>query len=299
MTTLRLLVACPRCKQQFDASGRPVGSRFHCTCGELLAVPAPQAQDAAVVRCSSCGAPRQGRSSHCVFCSADFTLHERDLDTLCPRCMTRISRKARFCHSCATPLAVQGRAGEGTDFPCPCCGEERKLASRRIDGRSFAALECGSCGGLFIGNEAFRHLAEEARREQVSHREHRDGASGPPRYLATAPPPQEGAFYRMCPQCRKMMVRQNYGRSSGVIIDLCKAHGAWFDVQELDRILAWIRAGGLTAEHERRAQELNVAERERRLRDQRDVEMYFPETRATARGRLFTGLFEVAASLFD
>ena len=51
-------------------------------------------------------------------------------------------------------------------------------------------------------------------------------------------------MYRKCPDCTNIMNRQNYGRRSGVIIDLCPEHGLWFDHAELDAILEWIRAGG-------------------------------------------------------
>jgi Zn-finger nucleic acid-binding protein len=41
------------------------------------------------------------------------------------------------------------------------------------------------------------------------------------------------------------MHRRNYGRRSGVLIDLCGEHGVWFDMKELDRIIHWVKAGGL------------------------------------------------------
>ena len=41
------------------------------------------------------------------------------------------------------------------------------------------------------------------------------------------------------------MNRANFARCSGVIIDLCKQHGVWFDRNELSRIVEFIRAGGL------------------------------------------------------
>ena len=30
-----------------------------------------------------------------------------------------------------------------------------------------------------------------------------------------------------------------------MIIDVCREHGVWFDPDELPRILAWVRSGGL------------------------------------------------------
>jgi Zn-finger nucleic acid-binding protein len=61
-----------------------------------------------------------------------------------------------------------------------------------------------------------------------------------------------------------MMYRRNYGRRSGVIIDICKKHGAWFDADELPRILSWIRSGGLAQTNEARAAD---AAREARVKE--------------------------------
>ncbi len=130
---LRPLVACDRCARQFDVSGHDPGELFHCLCGRRLTVPTARPRDAAVVRCSACGGPRQGGAAACGFCGADFTLHERDLHTLCPSCMTRVSDRARYCHHCATLLAPQP-LGEVTARSCPACGEAAvadQPASRR------------------------------------------------------------------------------------------------------------------------------------------------------------------------
>jgi Zn-finger nucleic acid-binding protein len=51
------------------------------------------------------------------------------------------------------------------------------------------------------------------------------------------------------------MARRNYGRRSGIIVDMCKDDGLWFDAGELERILAWIRDGGLAEAKRRNAQE--------------------------------------------
>ena len=37
------------------------------------------------------------------------------------------------------------------------------------------------------------------------------------------------------------------GGASGVILDVCRSHGLWFDANELSQLLAWVRCGGLTA----------------------------------------------------
>jgi len=51
-------------------------------------------------------------------------------------------------------------------------------------------------------------------------------------------------LYRPCPVCGKLMHRLNFGRKSGIILDSCRPHGLWFDANELDAVVRWIRAGG-------------------------------------------------------
>jgi Zn-finger nucleic acid-binding protein len=62
------------------------------------------------------------------------------------------------------------------------------------------------------------------------------------------------------------MNRRNYGRRSGVIVDVCTEHGVWFDFGELSRILAWIRDGGLA--HAQQQELANAKEQSRRATTQ-------------------------------
>ncbi len=259
---LRHLVACDHCERQYDASRRRAGDRFHCRCGEMITVPAPVGHDAAVVRCSACGGVRLDREPACRYCGADFTLHERDLHTLCPECAARISDRARFCHHCATPIAPQEMAGEATQYACPACGEDRPLHSRALGDPRVSVMECGSCGGLWLDNVVFELLEERFRGSAVSattfaHEKYRGRGDGERDRAAP--------FYRKCPLCDTLMHRRNYGRRSGVLVDTCKAHGIWFDLGELDTVLRWVRAGGLdraekwakqTREHDAKAARL-------------------------------------------
>jgi Zn-finger nucleic acid-binding protein len=75
---------------------------------------------------------------------------------------------------------------------------------------------------------------------------------------------KQGQFYRPCLECGQLMQRKNYDEKSGVLIDLCAAHGVWFDNDELASILRWVRQGRsrLAKEH---ADELRK-ERQRRAR---------------------------------
>lgn len=254
---MRILVACPECARQFDASGRPAGGRFRCSCGATLTVPAARGHDAAVIRCSACGAPRQEGAAACGYCGADFTLHERDLHTICPACMARVSDRGRYCHHCATPLLPQP-IGPPTRHPCPVCGEEALLTDRGLADEALPVLECQRCAGLWLRRETFEVLRERALRESRP-------VVGGARPRANAPRPQGGALYRPCPECRALMHRRNYGRRSGVIVDSCAAHGLWFDASELDRLLAWVRGGGEADAARRQVEEVSQIERQSRL----------------------------------
>ena len=262
---MRHLIACPTCQRQYDATGRAPGSRMHCACGQVLHVREPESCAAAVVRCSACGGPRSGPGPECEFCGAGYTLAELDLNTVCPSCMTRVSDGARFCHSCGTPIVPEDDAGQTSEHSCPACGDGHRLRSRRIGRERLSMLECERCAGLWLGTEVFRHLERAAAEQSL------------PEALATAAAPAAAAAaaavaYRPCVVCGKLMNRQNYGRHSGVILDLCRNHGVWFDHQELARILAWIRDAGPERSRQREIEEQREVERQKRL-----TRVYTPE----------------------
>ncbi|MDX1643601.1 MAG: zinc ribbon domain-containing protein, partial [Thermoanaerobaculia bacterium] len=236
--SIRRLVACPECGLQYDVGGRSAGAQFHCSCGETLTIREPKPHDAAVVRCSSCGAPRDGGATECGYCGASFTLHERDLHTICPECTTRISDRARYCHHCGVLVAPVGSAGFETARSCPACGQASRLVSRSLGGEEITVLECGRCAGLWLGNEVFEHLERRSRQQAAS-------GEGKPVEPARMPPTALGGgessrHYRPCPLCTSLMHRRNYGRHSGVIVDTCRQHGLWFDQGELAAIVGWI-----------------------------------------------------------
>jgi Zn-finger nucleic acid-binding protein len=236
---MRLLVRCSQCLQKYDATKRGVGSLFHCRCGSVVEVQQPQSHEASVVHCAACGAPREKGSRACGFCGGDFTIHELDLNTVCPGCLARVSDRARYCHHCATPLSAQAVAGDEQPFFCPAC-EDRQLAGRHLESISTAALECQVCAGLWIGLEAFHDLLTSEERgdrgTSVSHRR------------PTAPPGNVKR-YRKCPECRQLMVPRQVGKS-GIVVDICGQHGMWLDCDELSHLIAWMRAGRLTVVQE-------------------------------------------------
>jgi Zn-finger nucleic acid-binding protein/uncharacterized protein YbaR (Trm112 family) len=260
------LVVCPACKRQYDASPLAAGSTFACRCGATVTVGGAVARDAAVVRCQSCGAAREEGALSCAYCGSDFTIHDQDLDTMCPSCFARISDHARFCHNCGTPIAPEDVATATTDRMCPACGEGHALRSRALGDSGFTALECGRCAGLFIGETVFSLLEERARKladpspDAASLRAKVQAGPRP------APPP--GPFYRPCPVCATRMTRVNFERVSGILLDRCKEHGIWFDAMELEATLRFIKSGGERLASDRATSDTRARESEERIRVQ-------------------------------
>ncbi len=253
---MRLIVACPTCKRQYDAASRQPGDHFHCACGEDLVVRAPKGHDASVVRCSACGGPRTDDDRSCAHCGATLTLHERDLHTVCPGCLARISDRASFCHHCGLSIVPEAIAGATTTLGCPVCGDGVHLSSRQFATSEHTMAECKRCAGLWLDKAVLATLEARAREEQPTD-EVGTVAAVSERPLAR----QQGPLYRPCPVCRKLMNRANYGRRSGVIIDRCRPHGVWFDDDELTRALRWIREGGARASALRDDEEQRQRER--------------------------------------
>jgi len=102
-------------------------------------------------------------------------------------------------------------------------------------------LECNVCAGVWLAHPTFTLLVERARAQT-------DVEGVPPGADRTAAPKSKntkrGPLYRPCPACATLMHRFNFGKRSGVIVDSCKDHGVWFDSDELERIVKWVRTGG-------------------------------------------------------
>ncbi|HEV3077051.1 MAG TPA: zinc ribbon domain-containing protein [Thermoanaerobaculia bacterium] len=281
--SMRHLIVCSRCRRQLDAGDRAAGELVPCPCGEMVAVPPLAAHDSAVVRCSACGAPREGDEPECRYCGASFTVRERDIDTICPVCMARVSGGARFCDHCGSPILVDQAAAAATTLRCPACGPRQLLRSRQFAGEPVAVSECVICGGLWTERRVFEVLLVRARHGELGGAAVAIAGGRPERPAGTAAAGAggvgagtEGAgagagaaggghLYRPCPVCGALMNRQNYGRKSGVILDLCGVHGIWFDLDELPRVLAWIQGGGEERAGQLEAEEARATAREQRL----------------------------------
>ena len=183
---------------------------------------------------------------------------------------------SRFCARCGAE-ATRELLDDVTPIPCPRCREP--MQSLRLGDTN--ARECSACGGLWLDPESLQKLANgrEAQAAVVSLLAAR---------IPTATAPVDAVRYFPCPSCTKLMNRVNFAHSSGVVLDVCKTHGVWLDRGELQRVLAFIAAGGLTVarEHDRERERAQLAQ-DRLLA----ARLTIPDHGAAARSRFADGSF--------
>ena len=123
--------------------------------------------------------------------------------------------------------------------------------------------ECERCGGLWVEVAVFNRICADREKQSIV----LGGASIAPEPQAEAIDKTETVRYIPCPQCRNLMNRINFARCSGVIVDVCRGHGTWFDRVELSEVVQFIRGGGLDLARQREKREIQL-EREQLRTDQ-------------------------------
>lgn len=206
--------------------------------------------DARSLHCPNCGAVADPSANRCPYCKA------RLATVSCPQCFALIFDGAAFCPHCG---ARRTRAeSEATAVTCPACRE----TLRSVTVGDTPLLECPKCDGLWVDAALFEHLcADKAGQAAVLHRFQQR-----PRIEA-----QQPIRYRPCARCGKIMNRINFGRLSGTVVDVCRAHGTFLDPGELHNIVDFIRKGGLDRAREAELEALRE-ERQRLEAAQRSVE---------------------------
>ncbi|HEY3500470.1 MAG TPA: zinc ribbon domain-containing protein [Polyangiaceae bacterium] len=200
--------------------------------------------EAEVQRCPVCGAPVARGARRCDYCSSDLAT------VRCAGCFTMNPADSLRCSGCGRELGLEPIATGKSALECPEC--RSRFAA--YGGHGGVLGECETCGGQFVEHSLLEELLE---RREV----HRPVSR-------TAPPPEnplkKPVRYLKCPSCQAMMNRNNFGGTSGIVVDVCALHGVWFEAGELPRVLAFVQAGGLE-----RARAHKQAERVRRERDRR------------------------------
>jgi Zn-finger nucleic acid-binding protein len=197
----------------------------------------------------------------------------------CTACHTRFEAAGYrdvHCPSCgalAQPATVK---------PCPRC--DLPLAAREVS--DLVVDECSGCQGVFLDDIAVHRVIDQhdhARAEAL--------VAALPK---TPKPTSGGRMYVKCPTCTNMMNRKLFATGSGIVVDVCKAHGTFFDGGELPAIIAFVRNGGLAIAAKKDAQRAGDSGRAER-----------PKVRSTTNvtaGDVLDGgsaLIDLLSALFD
>lgn len=201
------------------------------------------------LNCPNCGGAVMSDRTQCEFCRSR-------LKTVgCQACLELMFLGSKFCSHCGSPATAAVVVEENAGGDCPRC--KRPLQMLAID--SISIRECEKCGGFWSDVATFENICANG--------EQRSAVLG---FIGSNAHPQvhpAAISYVPCPDCKQLMNRSNFARSSGIIIDICKQHGVWFDADELPKIIDFILSGGTA--RQRVKERIEIEEERRRLREER------------------------------
>jgi len=226
-----MILACPTCDGRYDVTGYAVGQQLRCRCGTVITRP-PEKMQAGLLACPQCGGGVSPTSSTCEYCSADLLLKS------CPRCLSRVFHGHKHCPECGAELDIAAAGTERKDLPCPRC--TTSLRARMVG--DIVIDECGKCLGLFLDHVAIQRVVTDRAQARA------DALLGalPRAEVRQMVKPGE-RMYVKCPSCATMMNRKLFAAGAGVIVDVCRTHGTFFDAGELPQIIEFVMKGGLEA----------------------------------------------------
>ena len=197
--------------------------------------------EAQTLNCPNCGAAISSDAPQCRYC-------ESKLATIaCPSCFAMMFIGSRHCPHCGV-AATEASAAELSVLKCPRC----RIDMSAITIGTTAMRECERCGGIWLEVSTFEKICADREKQSAVL-----GAALPaPARQLMATDESEQISYAPCPQCGQLMNRINFARCSGVIVDVCKGHGTWFDRDELSGIIQFIRSGGFEVSRQREKREI-------------------------------------------
>jgi len=211
------------------------------------------------LNCPACGAAVPSADpGRCEYCGSALTT------VACPSCFGVMFAGMQFCPHCGVKAS---RIVDDSAAPLPCPGCRGEM--RAVQVGSTPMHECASCASVWLYGDTFMQLCQD--------RQERGAVASiiaGPASIGVVPTVGTGVRYVHCPTCKKVMNRENFGRQSGVVIDVCKTHGVWFERGELRSVLAFIDGGGL--------ERARVRDEARKIQERVSLEQAFKESaRAT------------------
>lgn len=162
----------------------------------------------------------------CGFCRAPLATQR------CAACYHMNAFSSLNCTGCGHELGLVPVA-EQCSIPCPSCSDDTPRTLCKFKDGAHYLYDCQRCGGQFAPHALVLELARRTTRLSR---------------VPTSPTDTPNAVrYLACPTCNVLMNRKNFGGNSGIVVDVCAAHGVWFDRGELPKVIAYIEADGLVA----------------------------------------------------
>lgn len=118
---------------------------------------------------------------------------------------------------------------------CPRC--THAMVGRRSG--DVVVHECPDCEGVFLDENAIGLVVDDP-----SHTRGQALLDSLPRRTHEVLPGNR-KMYVKCPTCGTSMNRKLFASKSGVVVDVCRSHGTFFDAGELPAIIDFVMAGGL------------------------------------------------------
>ncbi len=257
-----MILACAGCDSRYDVSGHAIGQAFRCRCGTVTALGAPSAE-AGMLACPRCAASVAASHKQCEYCRAELLLKA------CPRCLSRVFHGHKHCPECGSQIDHAAHGEARVDAPCPRC--EQPLHPRLLG--DVVIDECRACAGVFLDKLAIERVVTDRRQARA------EALLGALRRADVAPLAPGVRMYVKCPSCKVVMNRRQFATGARVVVDVCRAHGTFFDAGELPRIIEFVMQGGLEAAERAELQ---------RLRDQARREMQSAQYAAITESRSST-----------
>jgi len=163
----------------------------------------------------------------------------------CKNCSAPLLANTNLCDYCGVRNDVDLHAKH--DFTvhkqtskrdCPHC--EQSLQTIHIQlAEDLFVDRCAECFGLFFDlGELERLLNHSVQQVHAINLTHLDNINTD-RFQA-----KQVVRYIKCPECHEFMRRTNFAKKSGVIVDICRAHGIWLDSGEVTHLMEWKKMGG-------------------------------------------------------
>ena len=173
---------------------------------------------------------------------------------ICTQCNRESKTPKEKCFYCGGAMAIETKA----QLNCPRCNTH--MRREPVDGIELDL--CDNCGGTWYDRgELEQHIAAGSSAEA-------EDAQEQPLQEFQREADKLNTRYLKCPICEGIMTRKNWGRMSGIILDICGPHGLFLDSGELDKVRQFEGSGTKARADRLESWERASGERDRRKKDQ-------------------------------